>query len=149
MGKYSIPRRLLIYSDPTGNGPLGIQQYDMGGGAAIISATIKPVLNVKPKEVIAATLTALAIKEKIKDKEKKKEEKKDTNDLDKLREKGNPYPKYKVSNKGSLPKEGEPNSSIDKLNSDGTHTFPHRHKWDWNQKNQDWIVDNNYKKFRE
>ncbi|WP_252250314.1 hypothetical protein [Clostridium sp. ZBS13] len=85
----------------------------------------------------------------------------DSNDLDNLMEKGDTYPNHKVdSNSKSLPAKGEPNSSIDKLNSDGTvkqrryydqdgkakedidynhtddgtHTFPHRHKWDWSQK---------------
>ncbi|WP_176465637.1 LXG domain-containing protein [Virgibacillus sp. 7505] len=65
-----------------------------------------------------------------------------------------------VKNKNSLPGKGEPNSSKDLLNPDGTvkqrryydengrakedidfnhsddgsHTFPHRHKWDWSKK---------------
>ncbi|MFP7416674.1 hypothetical protein [Priestia filamentosa] len=65
-----------------------------------------------------------------------------------------------VKNKNSLPGKGEPNSSADLLNpdgtvkqrryydeqgrakedidfnhsDDGTHTFPHRHKWDWSKK---------------
>lgn len=64
-----------------------------------------------------------------------------------------------VKNKSSLPGKGEPNSSVDLLNpdgtvkqrryygengkakedidfnhpDDGTHTFPHRHKWDWSK----------------
>lgn len=79
-----------------------------------------------------------------------------------LREKGEPYPNHKVDDSGKdLPAKGEPNSSVDKLNpdgsvkqrryygsdgraqedidhnhtDDGTHTFPHRHEWDWSQKN--------------
>ncbi len=82
-------------------------------------------------------------------------------EYDNLREKGEPYPKHKVNNKDrSLPVKDEPNSSTDLLNpdgtikqrryydsdgkakedidynhtDDGTHTFPHRHKWDWSQK---------------
>ncbi|WP_412096105.1 T7SS effector LXG polymorphic toxin [Bacillus vallismortis] len=74
---------------------------------------------------------------------------------------GEKMPKHsEVKNKNSLPGKGEPNSSTDLLNSDGTvkqrryydekgrakedidfnhsddgtHTFPHRHKWDWTQK---------------
>ncbi|GIO24387.1 hypothetical protein J11TS1_29680 [Oceanobacillus sp. J11TS1] len=44
-------------------------------------------------------------------------------------------PKHiEVKNKTSLPGKGEPNSSADLLNPDGTHVFPHRHKWDWFKK---------------
>ncbi|WP_086444250.1 hypothetical protein [Candidatus Enterococcus lemimoniae] len=86
----------------------------------------------------------------------------ETLELDKSREKGKPAKKYKVfdSEKRNLDKEGEPNSSADLLNDDGsvkqrryygpdglpiedidynhpddgTHEFPHRHQWDWNKR---------------
>ncbi|MBF2485356.1 hypothetical protein [Listeria welshimeri] len=71
--------------------------------------------------------------------------------------KGEKMPSHKVVEKGGLPKDGKPNSSADILNpdgsvkqrryyddkgkakedidfnhsDDGTHEFPHRHKWDW------------------
>ncbi|MBK1995008.1 hypothetical protein JI640_03560 [Listeria ivanovii subsp. londoniensis] len=71
--------------------------------------------------------------------------------------KGEKMPNHKVVEKGGLPKDGKPNSSADILNpdgsvkqrryyddkgkakedidfnhsDDGTHEFPHRHKWDW------------------
>jgi toxin YxiD len=67
---------------------------------------------------------------------------------------------YEIKNRNSLPGKGEPNSSSDLLNpdgtvkqrryydeqgrakedidfnhsDDGTHTFPHRHRWDWSKK---------------
>lgn len=72
---------------------------------------------------------------------------------------GNPRANHKVSDGKSLPGKGEPNSSADLLNpdgtvkqrryygddgrpqvdidfnhtDDGTHTFPHRHIWDWDK----------------
>ncbi|MBO0467510.1 hypothetical protein JZO73_08160 [Enterococcus plantarum] len=86
----------------------------------------------------------------------------ETAELDKSCEEGKPAKKHKVfdSEKRNLDKEGEPNSSADLLNDDGsvkqrryygpdglpiedidynhpddgTHEFPHRHKWDWNKK---------------
>ncbi|WYJ84701.1 hypothetical protein IGL98_002248 [Enterococcus sp. DIV0840] len=86
----------------------------------------------------------------------------ETVELDKSREKGKPAKKHKVfdSEKRNLDKEGDPNSSADLLNDDGsvkqrryygpdglpiedidynhpddgTHEFPHRHQWDWNKR---------------
>lgn len=84
-------------------------------------------------------------------------------ELDSLRERGEPYPNHKVeedTSKRKLPAKGEANTSTDLLNpdgtvkqrryygpdgkakedidynhiDDGTHTFPHRHKWDWSKK---------------
>lgn len=72
-------------------------------------------------------------------------------------ENGEKLSKHRVVEEGGLPKNGEPNSSADILNpdgsvkqrryyddkgraiedidynhpDDGTHEFPHRHKWDW------------------
>jgi hypothetical protein len=80
--------------------------------------------------------------------------------LNTARSKGHPYPKHKVDRSSKdLPTTGEPNTSVDKLNPDGSikqrryygpdgkaqedidynhggskHTFPHRHKWDWSKK---------------
>lgn len=85
----------------------------------------------------------------------------ETAELDKSREKGKPAKKHKVLEAGKrrLDSNGEPNSSADLLNpdgsvkrrryygpdgkavedidynhtDDGTHEFPHRHQWDWNK----------------
>jgi len=82
---------------------------------------------------------------------------------DKAVENGEPCPNHQIDDSGDdLPAIGEPNSSTDKLNPDGTvkqrryygpdgkaqedidynhsngdgsHTFPHRHTWDWTQQN--------------
>ncbi|MED4532071.1 LXG domain-containing protein [Metabacillus fastidiosus] len=81
--------------------------------------------------------------------------------FDDIAKNGEKMPKHsEVKNKNSLPGKGEPNSSTDLLNpdgtvkqrryydeqgrakedidfnhsDDGTHTFPHRHKWDWSKK---------------
>lgn len=86
----------------------------------------------------------------------------ETAELEKSREKGKPAKKHKVfeNKKKSLDGKGEPNSSADLLNpdgsvkqiryygpdgkpiedidfnhpDDGTHEFPHRHQWDWNKR---------------
>ncbi|WP_174880497.1 hypothetical protein [Metabacillus niabensis] len=85
---------------------------------------------------------------------------KGTDELNDIIKNGKKMPKHsEVKNKNSLPGKGEPNSSIDLLNpngtvkqrryydengrakedidfnhpDDGTHTFPHRHKWDWSK----------------
>ncbi|MDA9470911.1 hypothetical protein [Enterococcus sp. 5H] len=86
----------------------------------------------------------------------------ETAELDKSREEGKPAKKHKVfeNKKKSLDGKGEPNSSADLLNpdgsvkqrryygpdgkpiedidfnhpDDGTHEFPHRHQWDWNKR---------------
>jgi hypothetical protein len=77
-------------------------------------------------------------------------------ELDGLRENGEPYPDHSESNGRHLPGSSNPNSSMDKVdpngkvvqrryygpdgsaiedidyshpNGDGTHEFPHRHKW--------------------
>jgi RHS repeat-associated protein len=82
-------------------------------------------------------------------------------ELNDILKNGKKMPKHsEVKNKNSLPGKGEPNSSVDLLNpngtvkqrryydekgrakedidfnhpDDGTHTFPHRHKWDWSKK---------------
>lgn len=82
-------------------------------------------------------------------------------ELDDLISKGNFYPNHKVDSEStSLPVKCDANSSADLLNTDGTvkqrryydtdgkaqmdidfnhtddgtHTFPHRHIWDWSQK---------------
>ncbi|MGX7148399.1 T7SS effector LXG polymorphic toxin [Enterococcus ureasiticus] len=85
----------------------------------------------------------------------------ETADLDKSRESGEPAKKHKELEVGErrLESTGEPNSSTDLLNpdgsvkrrryygpdgkavedidynhtDDGTHEFPHRHQWDWNK----------------
>ena len=77
------------------------------------------------------------------------------------KDKGEPRAKHKTDNSGKdLPAKGEPNSSVDKLNpdgsvkqrryygpdgkaeldinynhsnGDGSHTFPHENPWDWSQ----------------
>nr|WP_246456500.1 hypothetical protein [Listeria immobilis] len=92
-------------------------------------------------------------------KRKEKKKKKETNgtDFEDIIKKGEKMPDHEVVEKGSLPKAGKPNSSADILNADGsvkqrryydekgrakedidfnhsddgTHEFPHRHKWDW------------------
>lgn len=87
----------------------------------------------------------------------------ETAELDKAREKGEPAKNHKVipaDESKNLKRDGEPNSSEDLLNpdgsvkqrryygpdgraledidfnhpDDGTHEFPHRHKWDWDKK---------------
>lgn len=83
--------------------------------------------------------------------------------FDKAVENGEPTENHRVDDSGrDLPATGEPNSSVDKLNpdgsvkqrryygpdgrakedidynhgdGDGSHTFPHRHTWDWSQSN--------------
>ncbi|WP_208587654.1 T7SS effector LXG polymorphic toxin [Gracilibacillus suaedae] len=82
-------------------------------------------------------------------------------ELSEIVKQGQKMPKHiEVKNKTNLPGKGEPNSSADLLNpdgtvkqrryydengrakedidfnhsDDGTHTFPHRHKWDWSKK---------------
>ncbi|WP_260511557.1 RHS repeat protein [Listeria marthii] len=78
-------------------------------------------------------------------------------DVENIIKKGEKMPNHKVVENGGLPKDGKPNSSADILNpdgsvkqrryyddkgrakedidfnhsDDGTHEFPHRHKWDW------------------
>ncbi len=86
---------------------------------------------------------------------------KGTGNLSETIKQGQKTPKHsEVKNKNNLPGKGEPNSSADLLNpdgtvkqrryydeqgrakedidfnhsDDGTHTFPHRHKWDWSKK---------------
>nr|WP_223260260.1 pre-toxin TG domain-containing protein [Priestia megaterium] len=86
---------------------------------------------------------------------------KDTGELSEIVKQSQKIPKHiNVKNKTNLPGKGEPNSSADLLNpdgtvkqrryydesgrakedidfnhsDDGTHTFPHRHKWDWSKK---------------
>ncbi|WNQ12224.1 polymorphic toxin-type HINT domain-containing protein [Paenibacillus aurantius] len=83
-------------------------------------------------------------------------------DFSSLRSKGDPYQNHKVVTGRTLDPKGEPNTSVDLYNkdgvltqrryygpdgkaqldidydhsnADGTHTFPHRHEWDWTQKN--------------
>ncbi|CAM2363602.1 hypothetical protein [Listeria seeligeri] len=64
---------------------------------------------------------------------RKRKKKKETSgtDFEDIIKKGEKMPDHEVVEKGSLPKAGKPNSSADILNADGTHEFPHRHKWDW------------------
>ncbi|ENM1176368.1 hypothetical protein AB6R62_003038 [Listeria monocytogenes] len=92
-------------------------------------------------------------------KRKVKKKKKETSgtDFEDIIKKGEKMPDHEVVEKGSLAKAGKPNSSADILNADGsvkqrryydekgrakedidfnhsddgTHEFPHRHKWDW------------------
>lgn len=73
---------------------------------------------------------------------------KGTSELNDLISKGNPYLNHKVDSEStSLPVKGDANSSADLLDpdgtvkqrryydtDDGTHTFPHRHIWNWSQK---------------
>ncbi|MEI3612824.1 hypothetical protein [Pseudogracilibacillus sp. SO30301A] len=86
---------------------------------------------------------------------------KGTDELSEIVKHGQKMPKHiEVKNKTNLSVKGEPNSSADLLNhdgtvkqrryydengrakedidfnhsDDGTHTFPHRHKWDWSKK---------------
>ncbi|WP_245805902.1 hypothetical protein [Bacillus alkalicellulosilyticus] len=86
---------------------------------------------------------------------------KGTDEISEIVKQGQKMPKHiEVKNKTNLPGKGEPNSSADLLNpdgtvkqrryydengrakedidfnhsDDGTHTFPHRHKWDWSKK---------------
>jgi RHS repeat-associated core domain len=84
-------------------------------------------------------------------------ESEEIHEAEKAREEGKPRNKHKVEDGKSLPTEGEPNSSADILNpdgsvkqrryygpdgkaqedidfnhsDDGTHEFPHRHQWEW------------------